>query len=56
MLAVPADVGEDEEVAVDLMREAGARMIERADGTWQGGHWIDFDPVTPPRVIEQKAA
>jgi hypothetical protein len=54
MLAVPTDAGEDEEVAVDLMREAGARMIERADGTWQGGRWIDFDPVRPPQVIEQR--
>jgi hypothetical protein len=55
MVAVNADVDEDEEVAVDLMREAGARMIERADGTWQNGHWLDFDPVKPPEVIEQRA-
>jgi hypothetical protein len=56
MLAVPANVDEDVEVAVDLMREAGARMIERADGTWRNGHWTDFDPVRPPEVIEQRAA
>jgi hypothetical protein len=55
MLAVPAEMDEDEEVAVDLMREAGARMIERADGTWENGHWTDFDPVSPPQVIEQRA-
>jgi hypothetical protein len=54
MLAVPAEADEDEEVAVDLMRDAGARMIERCDGTWQDGHWIDFDPVRPPQVIEQR--
>jgi hypothetical protein len=56
MLAVNTEFGEDEEVAVDLMREAGARMIERADGAWHDGRWVDFDPVKPPQVVEQKAA
>lgn len=55
MLAVPAEVDEDQEVAVGLMREAGARFIERADGTWENGHWTDFDPIKPPDVIEQRA-
>ena len=35
--------------AVDLLRDHGARMIERADGTWRNGKWADFDPVRPPR-------
>jgi hypothetical protein len=56
MLAVNTEFGEDEEVAVDLMRDAGARMIERADGAWRDGRWADFDPVRPPQVVEQKAA
>jgi len=56
MLAVNAEYGEDEEVAVDLMRQAGARMIERADGAWRDGRWVDFDPVRTPQVVEQKAA
>ena len=56
MLAVNTEMGEDEEVAVDLMREAGARMIERADGAWRDGHWLDFDPVKPPQVLEQRPA
>ena len=37
MLAVNTEFGEDEEVAVGLMRDAGARMIERADGAWRDG-------------------
>ena len=56
MLAVNTEFGEDEEVAVDLMRDAGAKMIERADGAWQDGRWVDFDPVKPPQVVEQRAA
>jgi hypothetical protein len=56
MLAVNTEFGEDEEVAVGLMRQAGARMIERAEGAWRDGRWADFDPVRPPQVLEQKAA
>lgn len=56
MVAVNTEFNEDEEVAVDLMREAGARMIERADGAWRDGHWLDFDPVKPPQVVEQRPA
>ena len=56
MVAVNTEFDEDQEVAVDLMREAGARMIERADGAWRDGRWADFDPVKPPQVVEQKAA
>jgi hypothetical protein len=56
MLAVNAEVEEDQEVAVNLMRVNGAQMIERADGSWLDGHWATFDPLKPPKVIEQKAA
>jgi hypothetical protein len=55
MVAVNAELDEDEEVAVDLMRDAGARMIERASGDWRDGKWADFDPVRPPQVLEQRA-
>jgi hypothetical protein len=56
MVAVNTEFGEDEEVAVDLMRDSGAKMIERADGAWRDGRWSDFDPVKPPQVVEQRAA
>lgn len=29
----------------------GAEDLEMADGTWRDGKWIDFDPVTPARLI-----
>ena len=56
MVAVNTELNEDEEVAVDLMRDAGARMIERASGDWHEGKWVDFDPVRPPQIVEQRAA
>lgn len=54
MVAVNADSAEDEEIAVDLLRDRGAQMIERAEGAWQDGKWVDFDPVRPPNIIESR--
>jgi hypothetical protein len=56
MVAVNTDTPEDEELSIDLLRDFGARMIERADGTWRDGKWVDFDPVNPPQVIESRLA
>lgn len=55
MVAVNTDSAEDEELAVDLMRDRGARMIERAEGSWRNGKWTDFDPVSAPDIIETRA-
>ena len=54
MVAVNADSAEDEEIAIDLLRDRGAQMIERADGSWRDGKWVDFDPVRPPDIIESR--
>jgi hypothetical protein len=56
MVAVNAAIPESEALAVDLLRDQGARMIERADGTWHDGRWTDFDPVARPDVIEAHVA
>jgi hypothetical protein len=31
-------------VAVEVLREAGASTLERAQGSWEGGQWTDFNP------------
>ncbi|WP_432261305.1 hypothetical protein [Cupriavidus sp. TMH.W2] len=31
-------------VAVDVLREAGASRLERAQAHWECGQWTDFDP------------
>jgi hypothetical protein len=54
MVAVSAEMAEDEELAVDVLRNGGALMIERADGAWRDGKWADFDPVHPPEVIDSR--
>ena len=41
--------------AVNALRAKGAQDIERADGTWQDGQWIDFDPLKPPLLVDLPA-
>jgi len=56
MVAVNAASREDENRAVGVMHDHGARMIERAEGAWRNGKWADFDPVRPPDVVESNVA
>jgi hypothetical protein len=56
MVAVNIDTADDKDVAISVLRDHGARMIERADGTWRDGKWVDFDPVRAPDVLESHVA
>jgi hypothetical protein len=56
MVAVNVDLEQDKDRAVAVMHDHGARMIERADGAWRDGKWVDFDPVRPPDVLESNVA
>lgn len=38
--------------AVNVLRAAGAQDIERADGTWRGGKWADFNPLSTPQLVD----
>ncbi len=31
-----------------LLQTNGAKLVEQAEGQWQHGHWLDFDPVSTP--------
>jgi hypothetical protein len=42
--------------AVNILRSAGARDIERADGTWEASRWVDFDPLKPPLLVDLPAS
>lgn len=50
MIAVALPDG-DEARAVQVLRDLGAHHIERADGTIAGGDWLDFDPLSLPRIV-----
>lgn len=32
------------------------RSVEEAEGTWQAGSWVDFDPVSTPKWVEEPTA
>lgn len=43
-------------IAVNVLLAYGARDVERADGSWVGGRWVDFDPLKSPRLVDLPAA
>lgn len=49
MVAVRADANED--TIVQVLRTEGARDVERAQGEWRDGSWVDFDPRKPRQRI-----
>jgi len=56
MVAVNTEGAEKEQIAIDVLRDENARLIEHADGTWRDGKWSDFDPVRPPTILESRTA
>jgi hypothetical protein len=53
-LMVAVAVGGDGEAdrAVRILHTLGVAQIERAEGTIENGDWIDFDPVSPPMLLQ----
>lgn len=56
MAAVRVLEGEDEALAVRTLRDAGGQDIEQAEGQWQDGQWVDFDPVRSPVLTDKVPA
>jgi hypothetical protein len=54
MVAVNAGSGDREQDALRVLRECGANNIERAEGVWENGDWVDFDPNVEPQLIDQE--
>ena len=46
----------NEKRVVDALRAEGAADIEQAEGQWQNGDWVDFDPVKAPSLVAGAAA
>ena len=49
-LAVRVDSA-TEKTVIDLLTAAAVEDLERAQGDWQNGEWLDFDPLSPPHKI-----
>jgi hypothetical protein len=37
---------------IERLRSCGAADIERAQGRWVNGDWVDFDPASPPQRVD----
>lgn len=53
MVAVNVTTQDRETTAIRILHERGADNIEEADGVLENGNWIDFNPVSAPRLVEQ---
>ena len=45
----------NEKVVIDLLSAAAVEDLERAQGDWQEGQWVDFDPLAPPHKVGAEA-
>ncbi len=53
MVAVNVGDGARESDAVRALHACGADNIERAEGRWENGDWVDFNPVAEPDLVDQ---
>jgi hypothetical protein len=51
MVAVNTTSQEAEQNAIEILRAHGAGQIERAEGRWEDGKWLDFDPRATPNIV-----
>lgn len=51
MIAVNVGSPERSAAVIDCLRAQGAEDVERADGQWRDGHWVDFDPLRAPERV-----
>jgi hypothetical protein len=56
VVAVRTEGGTAEQKVVTTMQTQGASHVEKANGQWQNGTWVDFDPVSIPVILYAKAA
>lgn len=52
MVAARIENAAEEHTAIRVLRAAGASHVEMAQGQWSAGKWADFDPVIPPRLVQ----
>jgi len=52
MLAVQVPAGKEDLVS-ETLRQSGGEDLERAQGKWVDGAWVDFDPLKPPHPVHE---
>ena len=53
-LAVRVDATNEQGV-IETLSAAAVEDLERAQGDWQDGQWVDFDPLAPPHKVGVEA-
>jgi hypothetical protein len=51
MVAVLAQADGAPDSIIQVLRAQSPRSIERAEGEWRGGEWVDFDARRSAQVI-----
>lgn len=51
LVAVETRSADDEQRVIGILQQAGARDIERAEGRWEAGKWMDFDAIRAPTLV-----
>ena len=51
ILAVRIADQTSEKRIINALQSQGAVDIEKADGEWCNGEWMDFDPIAPPKLV-----
>ena len=56
MLAVRLTGQNTEERVIRDLEQQGALDVEKAQGEWRDGQWVDFSPVSRPRLVAEESA
>lgn len=56
VVAVRIESGQAEQSAIATLRTQGAIHVEKADGEWRDGQWIDFNPVSAPVILHARTS
>ena len=56
ILAVRLTGQNTEERVIRDLEQQGALDVEKAQGEWRDGQWVDFSPVSRPRLVAEESA
>ena len=56
ILAVRLTGQNTEERVIRDLEQQGALDVEKAQGEWRDGQWVDFNPVSRPRLVAEESA
>ena len=55
VVAVRIESGKAEQSAISTLQTFGAIHVEKAEGQWNDGKWIDFDPLSMPVILHSSS-